>query len=158
VEGSYTQKPGSFADLRQFVKVKGQTEEDEVRFIDQFAELEGQIKYRWFPAELISSDLEMYQKNLNMWNMEREVNDEDIREYNKKVNFYKGLITEFIDFQKEFYRADNVRMAEENDTTPRGRLNNGKIPVLPDGQVTLEYRQFVAAFERAENYFNENFA
>jgi len=157
VKGAYTQRPGSFADIRQFVLTKGQTKDDQIRFIDLFDDMENTVKYRWFPAELITSDLEMYQRNLDMWNMDREMNDEDIREYNKNVNFYKGLITEFIEFQKAFYNADNQRMAEENDTTPRGRLNNGRIPILPDGQVTLEYTRYVASFDRAQLYFDENF-
>jgi len=115
VKGAYTQRPGSFADIRQFVLAKGQTSEDEIRFIDQFNPMEPTIKYRWFPAELISSDLEMYQRSLNKWNVEREINDEDIREYNRKANFYKGLVSEFIEFQKAFYNSDNKRMAEDND-------------------------------------------
>jgi len=118
---------------------------------------EGNVKFRWFPADLITSDLEMYQRGLNMWNFEREMNDETIRDYNRKVNFYKGLIAEFLDLQKEYYSLDNLRMSEDNDGTPRGRLSNGRIPILPDAQVTIEYQRYVAAYERAYDYFEESF-
>ena len=125
------QTPTSFADIRQFVRSKTQSEE-EYQFLDLIDEEAGDVKYRWFPSDLITSDLEMYQRNLNKWTEEREENDEIIREYNRKVAYYKGLISEFIEEQKAFYAEDNDRMNTENDTVPRGRLTDGKIPVLPD--------------------------
>lgn len=48
-------------------------------------------------------------------------------------------------------------MIDENDRTPRGRLTEGRIPVLPDAQVTIAYQKYVGAFNKAMEYFEETF-
>lgn len=93
MKAAFSHYPSSFADLRQFVKSKKVGAEFEIpAYLDLINEDAGLVKFRFFPAHLITSDLKDYKDLLQKWDKKRIVNDMEINNYNLRVNAYKEMI------------------------------------------------------------------
>jgi len=148
VNGNFARDPSDYADIRQYVRKAGVSPDEE---------LSGDEKYRWFPATLISDSLLSYQKYLKDWEMKREENDISIMEYNKLIGQYKLRLSKFEKARDAYYEEDRARMELEGEgATPRGRLEEGIIRPLSDAQITPAYNEFVAAYDEAVIFFDEN--
>jgi len=90
-----------------------------------------------------------------------EKNNEVIRKYNVKVNEFKVLMRQFREAEQIFIEEDQARMDIENladpgTAKPQGRLNNGRIPPVPEASQSPVYQAYVDKFAEAQAFFDAN--